>query len=115
MKKALLLGLFLLPGLVLAQAPAGYAPFGGQIKKVEYCECSNNFKLEIGGPRGSDYYGGRPFLYTPGKTTLYSFYQILRRGAWTLGLWKGVDLCVTGAFCSDEEIGLPIEMVGTSM
>lgn len=89
-------------------------PFGGQIQSVLYCNCTKNFLLKIGPPRGSAFWAS-DFLFNPGQTIVYQFYQILRPGVWTLGTWEGGGVCVYGPLCEEIIPAKPIRMVGTSL
>lgn len=88
------------------------APFGGMITSVAHCPCSANLAVTIGPPVGG-------IFTVDASTMLYSFYQIFRTGAWTVGTYTpGTGSCLN--FCTGccypmlAPIGT-INMVGTSM
>ncbi len=97
-----------------AKAVVGTIAFGGKIQYATFCTCSFNWGLRIGPPRGGN------FIYQPGASQLFAFYQIFRPGPWTLGTAAGGAACmqVRGNSCSaDEQVpgGPVIIMVGTSL
>lgn len=84
--------------------------FGGRIKNVTLCSCSANFLLYIGPPRGG------LFIYSPGISTLYLFYQFFRSGPWVLGTSAGTGVCLQpGTPCEPVGYGAIIRKMGTSL
>jgi hypothetical protein len=63
-------------------------PFGGQITSVFYCPCSGNLAVVVGPPSGGI------FMYQPGATIVYAFYQIFRPGPWVLGNYTPGGSCM---------------------
>lgn len=93
----------------------GGLPFGGFDYYVMYCDCSQNFLIYIGPPRGTNFWG-LPFIYDPFYTTTYAYYTIMTPGVWSLGLWDSLDYCViTLPYCYISIPGLRMSMVGTSL
>lgn len=95
--------------------PAGESqaiiPFGGQIKSVFYCTCSNNILLTIGPPNGGS------LIYQPGGTRLYAYGQVFRPGPWTLGNYSpgGACLVYVGVGCAAIGSQGTIKSTGTSL
>ena len=100
------------PELVYAQGSGGFLSFGGTIKSVTYCTCSNNMLLSIGPPVGG------LFVYQPGASVTYAYGQVYRSGPWTLGVYNsGAGACMmyVGVGCVRyPSIGM-ITMIGTSI
>lgn len=63
-------------------------PFGGPVTAVAYCPCSGNLAIVVGPP------GPGIFMYQPGASTVYSFYQIFRPGPWVLGTYTPGGSCM---------------------
>lgn len=74
-------------------------PFGGRI--IAVTPCFSGLHIKVGPPVGGD------FVYTPGKSTLYSFYS-LKPGSWVLGVASGIAICPTGLMDGT------IDIIGTS-
>lgn len=92
------------PGGIPGGIPGGGIPFGGFVSFVEWCSCSGNAIVTVGPPRG-----GR-FLYQPGATQVFEFFQIPRVGVWLLGNYSpGSGVCLQGA----GKICIPIPHQGT--
>lgn len=93
-----------------AQISAGL-PFGGRQTNVVLCTCSFGAVVTVGPPRGG------VFLYQPGLSQTYSFYQIPRVGPWLLGLYgpPGSCLIFSGKGCAPVFHQGTITIVGTSL
>lgn len=109
-------GFFELQKLALqAQTPF---VFGGPIANVEVCTCSGSLNVMVVD------YSKIPilpvnYLYIPGVTILYPFFQIFRSGPWTLGTYLPGAVCLMAGptICTPSTlppIGTMI-MVGTSI
>ncbi|PIR45410.1 MAG: hypothetical protein COV09_01450 [Candidatus Vogelbacteria bacterium CG10_big_fil_rev_8_21_14_0_10_50_13] len=89
---------------------AGQKLIGGQIEQVELC--CNGLKIEVGDPNSGE------FLFMPGKSTLYPYYNIFTPGAWVLGTASGQGVCqklfsFPPCVKSDKVDGI-IDIIGTS-
>lgn len=88
------------------------APFGGQILSVIPCTCSYGHVVVLGPPIPGLYH------FTP-FTTLYSFFQTYRIGAWLLGnYFPGTGnqcLVYVGVGCVPVPNLGAMQMVGTSL
>jgi hypothetical protein len=106
----LILGL-LIPAVGNAAIPGLGGAFGGRILGVQYCTCSFNLLLYIGPPRGGT------FIYSPGISTLYQYYQVFRGGPWALGTSAGTGTCLQYAVigCVTTGFGSIIRKIGTSL
>ncbi|HAT68243.1 MAG: hypothetical protein A2481_03840 [Candidatus Yonathbacteria bacterium RIFOXYC2_FULL_47_9] len=73
-----------------AAAPVVVAgiPFGGLITYVFYCNCSFNLAVTVGPPVGGIY------MYQPGASLIYAYYQIFRSGPWVLGTYVPGGACM---------------------
>jgi hypothetical protein len=94
-----------------APAQSGTLPFGGMVRNVIWCTCSSGAVVDVGPPRG-----GR-FLYQPGSTRVYEYYQIPRVGVWLLGNYlPGAGVCLqwSGKSCFAVPHQGLITIVGTS-
>ena len=86
-------------------------PFGGFVFSVVFCTCSAGAIVNVGPPRGGS------FLYVPGATQVFQFFQIPRPNVWLLGNYSpGVGACLV--FVGKGCVPLPhqglISIVGTS-
>lgn len=83
----------------------GGVPFGGMVSFVQPCTCSCGAVVVVGPPRGG------PFLYCPGFTRVYEYFQIPRVGVWLLGLYSPGGTCLiwVGKLC----VPAPIQPIGT--
>lgn len=84
-------------------------PFGGRVLIKYYCNCSNNYQLFIGPPRGG-------WFIEDSGTIIYREYN-LNPPAWSLGLADANLQCLQyyGYTCITAGPGGPhIRMVGTS-
>lgn len=92
-----------------AQAGPGL-PFGGMVTAVQFCNCSNNFRLTVSGPVGGI------FMYQFGSTIVYEYYRIPFTGVWLLGTYVAPISCLmfVGKGCSVVGVHPLIYMVGTS-
>ena len=109
---ACLVTLFIVAGVFVAlpkNAEAQAIPFGGMITWVEWCFCSENLKVVVGPPVGGIY------MYQPGASVLYEFFQIWQPGVWVLGLATAYMPCLQYPYCEDDGGGPMINIVGTSM
>ena len=90
------------------------SPFGGRITSIIPCTCSvppTMLKITVGPPKGGS------FLYIPGISTLYMFYNLLPP-SWVLGLSIGRRECLVGIPPACTSVGLGgtiIRIVGTSL
>ena len=105
--------LFMLPTGRVKAASFG-VPFGGKIRNVIVCTCPANFGLQItvGPPRPGI------FMYKPGISRLFSYFNIFRPGPYVLGIASGYNPCLqyTGTGCIPLSTGGPlIRLVGTSL
>lgn len=94
-----------------ASAQLGTLPFGGFVAGVVYCTCSPGAIVNVGPPRGGS------FLYVPGATQVFQFFQIPRPGVWLLGNYSpGVGACLVfvGKGCAPIPHQGLITIVGTS-
>lgn len=95
-----------------AKTAYGIGGFGGPIISIVYCPVQASFAAVIGPPSGGT------FMYVPGATNIYAFYQIFRPGAWTVGLEVPGGACQgfsrRGIFDILSPNGILIE-VGTSL
>lgn len=97
-----------------AAAPVVVAgiPFGGLILNVFYCNCSFNLAVVVGPPVGGVY------MYQPGASLIYAYYQIFRSGPWVLGTFVPGGACMqyVGFGCSPMVIPTgTIVTAGTSL
>ena len=82
----LLLGLlFSIPTAARAQVPGLTNLIGGKIILSEIC--CNGVKITVGPPKAGI------FLYVPGVSTLYPYFNIFTPGPWVLGTAFGVATC----------------------
>lgn len=112
------LGAFLLFNLLLflpvtarAQVPGLTNLIGGKILMTEVC--CNGVKITVGPPKAGI------FLYMPGVSKLYSYFNIFTPGPWVLGTAFGVATCqkvVSFIPCTIPEPvpGGIIRMIGSS-
>ena len=102
---------FLLPVHDSSAAHSATTQFGGRIYYVQYCTCSFNLLLYVGQPRGGT------FIYQPGVSMLYMFYQVFRSGPWVLGNSTGTGECwiYWGEGCAMVGTGKIILKIGTSL
>lgn len=87
-------------------------PFGGPILNVFYCPCSANLAVVVGPPSPG------VFMYQPGSTIVYAFYQIFRAGPWVLGNYTPGGACLMFIPYGCAPIAYPlgtIMEVGTSL
>ena len=96
---------------VLVEAQTSTRPFGGQILSVIQCDCSYGHVVTLGPPTPGLYH------FIP-STTLYSFFQTQKIGAWLLGNYfpgtSGQCKRYVGISCADvPNLGV-MQMVGTS-
>lgn len=105
------LGLLLSPFISHAAIPGLGGSFGGRILGVQYCTCSFNLLLYVGPPKGGS------FIYSPGISTLYKYYQVFRGGPWALGTSTGRGVCLqyAGLTCVSTGTGSIIRKIGTSL
>lgn len=89
----------------------GVFVFGGPIVWVDYCTCSGNMRLTIGPPVSGMY------VFQPGTSMLYLFYQVYRPGPWTLGGGTTGGHCsiYVGDGCATLPTSGTIRMIGTSL
>ncbi|OHA81427.1 MAG: hypothetical protein A2675_00105 [Candidatus Yonathbacteria bacterium RIFCSPHIGHO2_01_FULL_51_10] len=89
----------------------GVFVFGGPIVWVDYCTCSGNMRLTIGPPVPGRY------VFQPGASMLYLFYQVYRPGPWTLGGGTAGGSCsiYVGTGCATLPTSGTIRMIGTSL
>lgn len=73
------------PAVSQAQVPGLQNLIGGKIQRVEMC--CNGVKIKVGEPRGGE------FLFIPGLSKLYAYYNIFTTGVWVLGTASGVATC----------------------
>ncbi|PIP73410.1 MAG: hypothetical protein COW88_02215 [Candidatus Lloydbacteria bacterium CG22_combo_CG10-13_8_21_14_all_47_15] len=95
-----------------AAAPISpFLPFGGFVFNVIYCTCSANAVLQVGPPRGGF------FIFQPGFTRVYRWFQIPRAGVWVLGNYipSGTCLIFAGKSCVPFPAQGTITIVGTSL
>jgi len=80
-------------------------PFGGMVSFVQPCTCSCGAVVVVGPPRGG------PYLYCPGVTQVFEYFQIPRPGVWLLGLSSPPAACLiwAGKIC----VPAPIQPIGT--
>lgn len=102
------IGIIIVPKSTLAQLNS---PFGGQILFSRPCSCSANWLLTIR-PIGT---ATTQIIYRPGFSTLYQYGQIFRSGPYVLGTTVGVDVCLSGLFCTPTATAPLIRMIGTSL
>lgn len=81
-------------------------PFGGFVYSVTPCSCSGSFLLHVSPPVPGDY------LYVPGLTTVYPWYQIPRSLVWLLGDFFPGGACWIWV-SADPPYCAPIPAVGT--
>lgn len=89
--------------------------FGGRVLTSYACTCSFNWVVYVGPPRPG------VFIYQPGYSRLYSYYNVLGVGQWVLGsythggqcLMYAGEVCVPGAF--PQGTMSPTPGVGTSV
>ena len=120
----LLLSFILLPGVnitsldKLDMKKAEAIPalnFGGRILTVIPCTCSGTLLVTVGPPKPG------VFVYVPGASFLYSFYQIYKPGSFVLGNYIPGGICLASAkkLLGTKCIPLPnmgtITQVGTSL
>jgi hypothetical protein len=87
-------------------------PFGGPITSVFYCPCSANLAVVVGPPSPGI------FMYQPGASTVYAFYQIFRPGPWVLGNYVPGGACMMFIPYGCAPMAFPmgtINEVGTSL
>jgi len=88
--------------------------FGGRVTSIIPCTCSippTMLKITVGPPKGGS------FLYIPGISTLYMFYNLLPP-SWVLGLSIGRRECLVGIppACTSAGLGgTIIRIIGTSI
>lgn len=80
-------------------------PFGGMVELVQPCTCSPGVVVLVGPPRGG------PFLYVPGATQVFEYFQIPKVGVWLLGIYSPGATCLiwSGKIC----VPAPIQPWGT--
>ncbi len=85
-------------------------PFGGKSEQITYCTCSDAILHKVGPPVGGN------FVYVPGQTTLYEYYQIYTSGVQLLGNYQSGGQCLVyrGTTCSEEQVDGTMTQVGTS-
>jgi len=85
-------------------------PFGGKSEQVTYCTCSDSILHKVGPPVGGN------FVYVPGQTTLYQYYQIYASGVQLLGNYQSGGQCLVyrGNSCEEEQVDGTMTQVGTS-
>lgn len=85
-------------------------PFGGKSQQITYCTCSNAILHKVGPPVGGN------FVYVPGQTTLYQYYQIYTSGVQLLGNYQSGGQCLVyrGTTCTEEQVDGTMTQVGTS-
>lgn len=83
----------------------GALPFGGLVGFVQPCTCSCGAVVVVGPPVGGS------FLYCPGITQVFAYYQIPRPAVWLLGLYTPGGACLiwAGKLC----VPAPIQPMGT--
>lgn len=88
-----------------------FRPFGGRVYAVTWCTCSSGVVIYVGPPKGG------PYLYLPGFTRVYEYYQIPRVGPWVLGNYVPGPVClvVAGKTCAVIPHQGAITIVGTSI
>lgn len=88
----------------------GQKLIGGQIQQVTMC--CNGVKIKVGQPNSGS------FLYLPGKSTLYAYYNIFMPGPWVLGTASGIGVCqklISFPPCAQtEKVDGIIDIIGTS-
>lgn len=77
--------LIFLPITARAQVPGLTNLIGGKILMTEVC--CNGVKITVGPPKAGI------FLYMPGVSKLYSYFNIFTPGPWVLGTAFGVATC----------------------
>lgn len=97
-----------------AKTVYGIGAFGGRITAIRYCICSANLEVTVGPPSGG------VFIYQPGASMLYAYYQIFRPGAWVLGSYSPGGSCVqlipgTPPWCLPYPAMGTITQAGTSL
>jgi len=98
-------GLFVKPSKAILE-------FGGPITNVFYCPCSWNLAIAVGLPSPG------LFMYQPGVTMVYSFYQLFRPGPWVLGTYTPGGSCMQFIPYGCAPMAFPqgtITEVGTSL
>lgn len=86
--------------------------FGGQITSVFYCPCSANLAIVVGPPSPG------VFMYQPGVSMVYAWYQIFRPGPWVLGTYTPGGACMMFIPYGCAPMAAPmgtITQVGTSL
>ncbi len=102
------IGLVFLLGMV--KVTVASPPFGGNVEELFYCNCSNNWYVKVGSPRGGD------FIKQDGVTEAYAC-EGLEEGDWILGMSTGETAeckVVVGKQCVVVHTGLMIDYYGTS-
>ena len=92
-------------------------PFGGPIANVEVCTCSETLNVMIVD------YAKIPilpvnYLFVPGQSILWPWFQIFRSGPWTLGQYTpGAECLIAQKYCTPATIPPigTIFQVGTSL
>lgn len=107
----IVLTLLLAPAISLAQVPGLQNLIGGRVQMVEMC--CNGVKIKVGDPKGGE------FLFMPGLSKLYAYYNIFTPGVWVLGTATGIATCqqlLSFPPCVRPEIlrGGIINMIGSS-
>jgi len=92
-------------------SPFIYNPFGGFVYAVVPCTCSGGAVIYVGPPVPG------PYLYLPGFTRVYEYYQIPRPGVWVLGNFVPGPPCLVyaGKSCVPVPHYGVITIVGTSL
>ena len=96
---------------ISASAASFYSAFGGKILNVRYCTCPPfGILIDVGPPAPGE------FIYQPGISMLYEWYNIFESGPWVLGIALGSATCnaYVGTTCSPIGFGSIIRKVGTS-
>ena len=88
--------------------------FGGKIVSVLPCTCPATFgwQITVGPPRPGT------FMYRPGISRLFSYFNIFRPGPWVLGTASVYGSCmqISPSGCTPGGVGgLIIRLVGTSL
>jgi hypothetical protein len=100
-------------GVLAVPRSAEATPFGGIVAEAIWCNCSLNWLIIYAPVRPGTM--PKALSYRPGVSTLYSYYQILKPGAWVLGTTVGPDPCVMGGECEIHiNFSELIQIVGTS-
>lgn len=83
---------------------------GGQIQMVTLC--CNGVKVKVGDPKGGE------FLFVPGQSKLYAYYNIFTPGVWVLGTASPIAICqkllAFPPCVQTESLDGTIKIVGTS-